>query len=73
MKVCPFCEQGIVHKAMIKKTGTRIYICDECDATWQIGCEIRSDSFEGFDVLMKRLGGKGLWSELTELDKDWNK
>lgn len=32
---CPYCDgQGEVLNAVIKKTGEKIKICDECDTIW---------------------------------------
>ena len=33
--ICPYCEQGEILKAKVKKTGEIIYICDECDSVWK--------------------------------------
>ena len=33
--ICPYCEQGRVIKAKIKKNGRIINICEECDTVWK--------------------------------------
>lgn len=33
--ICPYCKQGEILKAKVKKTGEFILICDECDTVWE--------------------------------------
>ena len=71
--ICPRCDgQGMVIKASIFDTNIVLYVCDECDATWRDGEVVSSVNFKDFSTLMNSLGYKGLWSELINVDKDWN-
>lgn len=70
---CPFCDgQGIVHKAKVDKLNHTIYICDECDTFWPEGKEINLENFKRFDEFMSHHGLRPLWSELTDIVRDWN-
>lgn len=66
MKICPFCEQGCIYKAVIKVTGDIIYICDECDSIWKTS-DISVENGDSFYVIMSKLGRKDLWSELSDI------
>ncbi|MFP7298918.1 hypothetical protein [Neobacillus niacini] len=73
MNYCPFCDgQGIVHKAKIEKTNRTIYICDECDSIWLDDKEINVKKVKRFDDFMRKNNLKPLWSELTDIERDWN-
>jgi hypothetical protein len=64
----PRCDQqGKIVAAKILATSETIRICDECDALWTAGVEIRSDNFKDFSAFAKSQGLKGLWSELQVL------
>lgn len=67
MVFCPFCEgQGVIYKAKIKNTQIEIFICDECDTVWEDE-NINMDNCQGFRHMMKKIGYKGLWSELVDV------
>lgn len=69
---CPFCDgQGIVCRASIKKLDRIIYICDECDTIWLEGNEIKETNCNRFDTFMEQYGLLPLWSELTNIERDW--
>ena len=34
-EICPYCGQGAVRKAKIKRNGKSIIICEECDTVWE--------------------------------------
>ena len=60
--ICPYCEQGRVIKAKIKKNGRIINICEECDTVWKGEIDLLTGiSFEAF---MKKQGYEGIWNEL---------
>lgn len=68
MVYCPFCAgNGVIYKATIKETQIKIYICDECDLVWK-DKNIVDGNCERFDDMMNRIGYKGLWSELTDVE-----
>jgi hypothetical protein len=70
---CPFCDgQGVVHKARVDKLNRTIYICDECDTIWPEGKEIHLKIAKRFDDFMSNNDLKPLWSELTDIVRDWN-
>lgn len=60
--VCPYCEQGRIVMAKIKKTGKKINICEECDTVWEY--EINLMTGKDFAVFMKNEGCKSDWEEL---------
>lgn len=60
--VCPYCEQGVVITAKIKKNNKLIYLCEECDTVWE--GEINLQNGIGFDIFMKKEGYKVTWDEL---------
>lgn len=66
---CPRCNQGKVIKNIIKVTNEIVYVCQECDALWPEGTEIKQDNFKDFSTYVKPKGLKGLWSELQEITK----
>ena len=69
MVYCPFCDgQGVIYRATIKKTEHEIYICDECDTVWR-DKDINENNCERFRDLMNKIGCKGVWTELTDLEK----
>lgn len=69
MVICPFCDgQGLIMKAKIKNKNIRIYICDECDTMWKTE-DIQENNCENFENFMNNLGLKGLWEELTDIEK----
>jgi ribosomal protein L37AE/L43A len=70
---CPFCEQGIVCRAKVGKLDCFIYICDECDTIWRDGVELVEGNGQSFDGFMKANGLEPLWSELTDIERDWDK
>lgn len=67
--MCPYCDQGRIKEAIVKKTKELIYICEECDTVWAAN-EVVSDSTGiVFDLYAKARGFAALWSEL-EILKD---
>lgn len=66
---CPFCDgQGLVNKAKVIDKNIKIYICEECDTMWR-NPEIREDNCENFRKFMNSIGLKGLWEELTDVER----
>ena len=46
---CPRCDQqGDVMLVVIRKTGERVLLCDECDALWTEGMEVSKSNFQDF-------------------------
>lgn len=67
---CPRCRKfgiGAVYRAKVKKTNEIIYICEECDLTYD--SENTSDIIiSAFDTYAEKKGIEPLWSELELLD-----
>lgn len=69
MFFCPFCEgQGLIDKANVIGIDIQIYICEECDTMWKTP-EIREDNCENFRKFMNSIGFKGLWEELSNVER----
>ena len=66
--ICPYCKQGTILKARVKRTGTEILICDECDTVWL--SEVSNKSGTGLSEFMKSQSAKPLWSELEILSQE---
>ena len=60
--MCPYCEQGRVINAKVRKNGKAICICEECDTVWEGKVDLLSGI--GFDVFMKEQGCNENWNEL---------
>lgn len=63
--ICPYCEQGRVIEARIKKNGKVINICEECDTVWEGEIDLLTGM--SYDEFMENQGCEGTWDEL-ELD-----
>lgn len=63
--ICPYCEQGVVLEAKIKKNTKKIFICEECDTVWE--GEVDSQSGVGFETYMNSRGHEASWDELEML------
>ena len=59
---CPYCDEGEIRVAIIKSSGKRISICEECDTAWED--EIDNQRGANFDTYMKAEGIRGSWEEL---------
>ena len=62
--ICPRCEQDDVLEVRVRKTGTRLYVCPECEATWLCEKSIDQCAFVDFGVYMESHGLPPLWGEL---------
>ena len=62
MLICPYCEQGIIIKAKIKKLNKKILVCPECDTIWEKDCNLNEGVF--FAKFMKKNGLENNWDEL---------
>ena len=62
---CPRCEQGALVAATIKATGQRLFLCEECEATWFALEEVSHVRFVDYGTFMRGLGLKPLWHELN--------
>ncbi|MBQ4284159.1 MAG: hypothetical protein IJB96_09560 [Lachnospira sp.] len=60
--ICPYCEQGEVVNARIRKNGKEIFVCQECDTVWYQVVNLTTGI--GFDLAMSNEGCNNSWDEL---------
>ena len=60
--ICPYCLQGEVLNAIIKKTNESIQICDECDTIWTEAVSDQKGS--NIDDFMQQRNCQPSWDEL---------
>ena len=69
MIFCPFCDgYGLINEAIIRKSGVRIYICEECDTMWT-SLDIRENNCQNFEKFMNDQGLQGLWRGLMDIKR----
>jgi len=52
--LCPRCDdQGLIYKAMILNLNIKLYICDECDACWEINQSISHVNFKDLETFLE--------------------
>lgn len=71
MVFCPFCEQGVVCKAKVKRLNEVIFICDECDTVWRTPEINDKVDCETFEIYMAKFRFGGLWAELEDINRNW--
>ena len=57
---------------IIKKTGERVRLCDECDALWREDVRIEKNNFQDFSTYVARFGLNGTWDEVDVVDQSEN-
>lgn len=62
--LCPRCEQDEILEVRVRRTGTRLNVCPECEATWLCDNDITDGAFLDFGTYMEKLGLPPLWDEL---------
>jgi len=62
--LCPRCEQDDIAEAKIRKMGSVLFVCQECEATWFSREEIGVVPFVDFGTHMESIGLAPLWDEL---------
>ncbi len=68
---CPRCDgQGAIQVVRVHATGTKLQICDECDATWPYGETPSIETFQDFRTFMESQGLQGLWTELKVISSE---
>lgn len=60
---------GLIFKAKIKNEETILYICDECDATWEHDNAIQISNFIELSSLLKK--SNSVYSDILNLGYDW--
>ena len=68
---CARLDDGVVNRARVRQTGTIIYVCEECDATWLDGDAIRRDNWQDLQACLSTLGVQGRWSQLEDVEEEW--
>jgi hypothetical protein len=64
-RICPRCDrQGCVQKVVVGEKNISVYLCDECDATWERAADIGGTG-ENFEQLMERHGINEPWKTTT--------
>jgi hypothetical protein len=66
---CPRCEQDYIAHIRIKATGTELFLCPECDATWFAIEDIGVKPFFDYGTYVKGLGLSVLWNELEVISE----
>ena len=64
-KACPFCGQGPIHRAVVKKTGEALCVCEECDTVWKKGGA--GDTVTNLTACLEEQGVPPRWEELALL------
>lgn len=72
--VCPRCDgNGLVSKAKVTDLDIQmIYICDECEASWESNISIRRDTFEDLSTYLEKIGCNYRNAEIVNLGYDWH-
>lgn len=60
--ICPYCEQGGIIRAKVKKSNDIIKICEECDAVWLD--EVLEELGTTFERYTEQRGYANSWDEL---------
>lgn len=68
--VCPGCGQVWVLPVRIKRSGTLLFLCNECDSAWLSEASIGRDGAVNFVAHMESVGMRGSWSEVELLHVD---
>ena len=64
--ICPYCEQGAIIWAKVKRDERVIQICEECDTVWNWNDKIDEADGMSFDEFMLRYyKSVALWDELN--------
>lgn len=66
-KLCPRCRSGILYIFKKNEIDRKIILCDECDAMWLEGMDIRygvyGKDFYDYTEYMTRHGINNLWDQ----------
>lgn len=71
--VCPRCDgNGLVYKAKVANLDNQIlYICDECDASWEENTLISRATFVDLSTYLEQKGSNYRDAEIVDLGYDW--
>ncbi|KIV51598.1 3'-5' exonuclease [Aneurinibacillus migulanus] len=71
--VCPRCDgNGLVYKSRIDNLDLIVYICDECDASWQDD-DICLNKFQDLSTFLQSKGLTYKDAKILDLGCDWKK
>ncbi|MDN3649568.1 hypothetical protein QWZ13_18010 [Reinekea marina] len=62
--LCPRCSQGSIIEARIRAKNEKIFLCEECEATWFKKEHIRGGKWVDYGTYMQSKGLKPLWNEI---------
>lgn len=65
--ICPCCGEGPVREAIVRATGERVCVCDECDTVWTPREPVSDTTGLIFDLFARPRGLEPLWTELELL------
>lgn len=65
-EICPYCGQGAVRIAKVKKNGKNIFICEECDIVWEK--EVNDKTGVPLMFFLKSEGIEVSWDDWNELE-----
>ncbi|MGF9697840.1 hypothetical protein [Paenibacillus sp. MABNR03] len=69
--ICPWCNgNGLIYKAIIKGLERILFVCNECEATWESYETIEVDTRIDLRTYLESSGVK--YDEVSSLDKDYN-
>lgn len=57
---CPACDQGWIGTVTVPKLDKRLYVCQECETTWESKDEICDKQGDCFSLYMEKCGLKGM-------------
>lgn len=66
--ICPYCEQGLILKANLRKNNKLFLVCDECDTVWED--VIKLERVTSFEAFMKKEDVDISWNEVTILEDE---
>lgn len=68
--VCPCCDgNGLIFKTRLKCNNLILYVCDECDATWEHPQDIDTIKGQCFGVILDEYDVG--WGNLEFINYEW--
>jgi transcription elongation factor Elf1 len=68
MQICPRCQQGCVVEVRLLRTATRLFVCKECEATWQSRDSIGTEPWNDFETYLRDAGRTLGWAEVELIE-----
>ena len=70
--VCPRCDgQGEIYLAEVHNLGITLYICDECDACWEVGVIIEPNNYQDLSTYLVKKGTTYKDAHINNLGYQW--